>query len=109
VADVKLTELEPQWLVRDGKRVGVIFRNPMPEHRKWRVTCFAAPTPHDDQEEIVHAAVGETDMWQGCNPASGWKFEGGIDGASFEALTITPSLDGGPHWWHGFVTGGVCR
>jgi hypothetical protein len=109
VTDIKLTELEPRWLLRDGKRIGVIFRNPLPDHRKWWVTCFAGPTPHGQQEVAVHAAVGETCMWQGCNEASGWQFAGGIDAASFETLTITPSLDGGPSWWHGFVTDGVCK
>ena len=103
---MKLTELEPIWLMREGKRIGVIFRNPLPDHRKWRVTCFVEPTQHDDQEIAVHAAVGETDMWQGCNEKVGWKFDGGIENASFDTLTITPSLDGGPHWWHGFVTKG---
>lgn len=106
---MKILALEAQWLMRDGRRIGVIFRNPLPDHRKWFVTCFAEPTPHEEQERAVHAAVGETDMWQGCNEASGWQFAGGIENASLETVTITPSLDGGPHWWHGFVTNGEAK
>lgn len=65
---MKLTDLDPQWIVRDGKRIGFTFKSPTkPENRQ---SCF--------------------------------------DAATFETMTVTPSLDGSAGGlWHGFITNGV--
>ena len=104
---MRLLDLEPQWLLRADRRIGFIFRCPNPERRKWRMTCFAYPTIYADQYDAVVAALGDEDMnWQPCNEAVGWTVAGGIDAASFDTLTVTPSIDGGANMWHGFITNG---
>ena len=47
-------------------------------------------------------------MWaQYCNQASGWTVAGGIENATFDTMTVTPSLDGSAGGlWHGFITNG---
>jgi hypothetical protein len=36
-----------------------------------------------------------------------WQIAGGIENASFQTMTLTPSLDGSPAGnWHGFITNG---
>ncbi len=105
---MRLTELEPQWLIKDGARVGFVFRNPV--RGKWWTSCFFAPTPSDTQEALIEGLLGPDANYQGCNPAAGWKVtEGSIADASFETISITPSLDGGPHFWHGHITNGEIR
>ena len=103
---MRLTDLEPQWLERDGVRVGLLFRNPVRGSRGWWTSCFFTPTPSADQDELSTAALGEDALYQGCNPACGWKATPAPSEATFDILTITPSLDGGPGWWHGFITNG---
>lgn len=52
-------------------------------------------------------ADDEFDFWQPCNQSSGWKITGGIENASFETMTVTPSIDGSAGGlWHGFITNG---
>jgi hypothetical protein len=99
---VKLTSLDPRWLYDGGRRVGFVFRNPIKGPRGWWVSCFSQPMPEETQERLIEAELGENALYQACNPASGWT----IEGDDFADLTVTPSLDGGPGWWHGFITGG---
>lgn len=119
---MRLVDLDPRWLLKDGVRIGLIFISPCQRTRydgtknpvPWRQTCFAVPTQHGDQETSINAAMadladGDGDfMWaQHCNPEVGWSITGGIEGASFETLTVTPSLDGSrAGFWHGFITNG---
>lgn len=101
---MRVTDLDPRWLTKDGKGVGVVFRNPV--RAKWWTSCFFQPTPEPEQETLIEAALGPDANYQGCNPACGWTVAGDAEAATFEALSITPSLDGGPHFWHGHVTNG---
>lgn len=113
---MRLVELDPQWLLKDGKRVGFTFISPVqhPPHARsdgsvdptrWRQSCFPKPTPSDEQDELL----GDAPVQQ-CNPASGWEIVGGIDNATFETLTVTPSIDGSAGGlWHGLITGGEIR
>ena len=103
---MRLTELEPRWLLKDGRRIGIAFKCPNPARRKWWVTCLTAPTPFAEQEAAVIAAGIADTNWQGCEESVGWTFAGGIENAAFETLSISPSLDGGPYWWHGNITNG---
>lgn len=44
---------------------------------------------------------------QGCSAGTKWNIAGGIEAASFDTLTVTPSLDGSAGGnWHGFITNG---
>lgn len=120
---MKLVDLDPHWLVFEDRRVGFAFRSPT--NAKWWQTCFVEPFytfkgrdgryRHDDegyspdsQAGLVARAVPEAREWfQACNSDHQWQVAGGIDAASFETITVTPSLDGSAGGlWHGFITGG---
>jgi hypothetical protein len=97
---MRLIELSPKWLIKDGKRVGFTFVSPT--NPQWRQSCFENPPPRREQWELF----GDDDV-QGCNPQAHWIVHGGIDAASFETMTVTPSLDGSAGGlWHGFITNG---
>lgn len=103
---MRLLDLDPQWLLKDGKRVGFTFISPT--NPKWRQSCFTNPPKHSEQDELFEAAHGEDYAVQGCNPAAHWAIAGGIDAATFETMTVTPSLDGSQGGlWHGFITNGA--
>lgn len=105
---MKLIDLDPKWILKGGKRVGLLFRNPVRGGEGWWTTCFFEPTPKDEQEALVEGILGDDPKHQGCNPSVGWKCVGGdVEEASFESISITPSLDGGPHFWHGHITDGT--
>ncbi len=106
---MRLVDLLPEWVVRDGKRVGFTFfstvQRPGMGKSRWRQSCFAEPTSNDDQFELL----GDAPV-QHCNPTAGWTIAGGIEVASFETMTVTPSIDGSAGGlWHGFITNGEIR
>lgn len=101
---MKLVDLEPQWLERDGWRFGFIFRSPT--NGDWLQSCFTEPTPRREQFALL-AATGRGTHVQPCNPSAKWTIAGGIASAAFETMTVTPSLDGSAGGlWHGFITNG---
>lgn len=122
---MRLTELDPRWLVLKGRRVGFAFRSP--SNPEWWQTCFSQSgirtmtcdacrdrafvgLCEHSQLGLCQATGIDPLRVQGCNPACGWTIEGGIDAASFEGLTVTPSVDGSRGGlWHGFITGGEIR
>jgi hypothetical protein len=100
---MRLLDLDPKWLIQDGKRVGFTFVSPT--NNKWRQSCFPHPPPRQVQWDLF----GDDDV-QGCNPDATWVIAGGIDAADFETMTVTPSLDGSPGGlWHGFITNGQIK
>lgn len=104
---MKLTDLDPRWLLIDGARIGFVFRSPK-DPKYWQ-TCFQSPTPTRKQQRLLYEAMfGDDDfLVQGSNPDGNWTIHGGIANASFETMTVTPSLDGSPGGlWHGFITNG---
>lgn len=101
---MRLTDLDPRWILRDGKRVGFTFR--CPTNAKWRQSCFVVVMPMRDQWDLFEEVDGE-DCTQGCNPTFAWTVKDGIDGADFASITVIPSLDGSKGGlWHGFITRG---
>src|ERR1044072_628178 len=107
---MRLTELDPRWLLKGGQRVGFVFRNPVRGHKGWWVSCFFAPTPEDEQEKLIEEVLGADAIYQQCNPAHGWSIVGDKPTpANFETISITPSLDGGPNMWHGHITNGEIK
>jgi hypothetical protein len=105
---VKLLELDPQWIVRDGKRIGFTFQ--CPTKREYRQSCFPVPPAIVDQLDLFEVLHGEKRMVQGCNPEKRWTIAGGIDTADFATMTVTPSLDGSPGGlWHGHITAGEIK
>jgi hypothetical protein len=131
---MRLLDLEPHWLMFEGRRVGFIFRCPLPGKQDCWQTCFverfylfksrngqhmkgpdgewlgSAP---DSQCGIILNNMpmlrepGNACNWQSCNPDCQWTVAGGIESASFETISVTPSLDGSAGGnWHGFITDG---
>jgi hypothetical protein len=128
---MRLIELDPVWLTFEGRRVGFIFRCPIEGKRDQWQTCFVekfylfksragsyssvdTAFEPDSQCGIVHACAsdrirdpGNSCNWQSCNPEHQWTVEGGIENASFETISVTPSIDGSAGGnWHGYVTNG---
>jgi hypothetical protein len=104
----KLTDLEPKWLEHAGARVGFVFRNPV--RPKWWTSCFFEPTPTEDQERLIEVVLGGDAMCQTCNPGCGWTLVNAKRSeADFASLSITPSLNGGPGFWHGYITNGEIK
>lgn len=109
---MKLVDLDPTWLLRDGKRVGFTFHTPTPS--AWsrttgkleRQSCFPQPPSISAQVDLFDEAHDD-EMVQPCNSKQHWQIAGGIDTADFETMTVTPSLDGSAGGlWHGFITNG---
>jgi hypothetical protein len=100
---MRLLDLGPKWLIKDGHRVG--FTSVSPTNPKWRQSCFPNPPRRREQWELF-----EDDDVQGCNPDAKWEIVGGIDNADFATMTVMPSLDGSAGGlWHGFITNGEIR
>lgn len=102
-----LTDLEPQWLLKDGVRVGFIFKSPA--NPKFWQSCFLEPGQRRDQWALFAAVVGRENCHQvqGCKPTARWSITPPIAEADFASLSVTPSLDGSPGGlWHGFITNG---
>lgn len=95
---MKLSDLDPKWLIKDGRRVGFTFVSPT--KAEWRQSCFAvAGIGHNEQMELF----GDDDV-QPCSP---WNIHGGIDVANFDTITVMPSIDGSRGGlWHGHITNG---
>lgn len=109
---MRLVDLDPRWLLKDGKRVGFTFLSPIGKQRNthWRQSCFAVMLPSREQWALFEQEHGEGACVQGCRPDFAWTIAGGIDGASFETMTVTPSLDGSAGGlWHGFITNGEIK
>lgn len=110
---MRLVDLGPRWLIKDGQRVGFIFRSPT-RPSCWQ-SCFAETPPKREQWALFAEALGgdEDDREcgrpdvQGCSQGTRWSFTPPIAVADFANLTITPSLDGSAGGnWHGFITAG---
>lgn len=101
---MRLVDLDPQWILHDGKRIGFTFVSPT--DTSFRQSCFLASPSNRKQWELF-ADHGDGLEVQGCTPGTHWIIDGGIDSATFETMTVTPSIDGSPGGlWHGFVTNG---
>lgn len=107
---MRLADLDPHWLVKDGARVGFMFKSPKLESGYFQ-SCFVVPMPKRDQFALFKEAMGDDDyLVQPCKPEFAWTIAGGIAAASFETITVTPSLDGSAGGlWHGFITNGEIR
>ena len=88
---MKLIDLDPRWLLIDGKRVGFTFISPTDP--KWRQSCFVVQVPRREQWDLF----GEDDV-QGCRPDFAWAITGGIDQATFETMTVETLAQWQPRW-----------
>ena len=110
---MRLLDLSPVWLEKDGRRVGFTFMCPCCQ--KDRLTCFTEPTPFKEQMKIMHTAMKTTpedeDDWPidlvPSNANAKWSLSS-MD--SFDGLTVTPSIDASASGnWHGHITNGEIR
>ena len=110
---MRLSELKPVWLERDGRRIGFTFLCPC--CLKNRLTCFAEPTPFRDQVKIMHAALCSTPEdeddwpidWVPSKATFGWTLSN-LD--NFETMTVKPSIDASASGnWHGWITDGEVK
>lgn len=101
---MRLLDLDPRWIERDGTRIGFVFRSPTkPE---WWQSCFTVAVPRQEQWKMLKAVTGGRD-YQACRPDFAWTAEPALDQQTFEALTVAPSLDGSAGGlWHGFIQNG---
>lgn len=130
---MRLSQLDPKWLVKDGRRVGLVFRCPLwdtdTRHQWWQTCffekgikqltcddpkCYADPDLwicEHSQLGLVTAAGVDPDKTQGCNVDCAWVYSGPVplEQATWDQVTVTPSLDGSAGGlWHGFITNGEC-
>jgi hypothetical protein len=63
------------------------------------------------QEQWAILDATRDDFSERCQTAGAvWTIAGGIEGASFDTLTVAPSVDGSPGGlWHGFIVNGTCK
>jgi hypothetical protein len=117
---MKLIDLSPQWIVRDGVNVGLTFKCPCCFNQNTPSTDLAENTKHDRNRYLscgfVHMTIHEqfdlfldpmSDRGIVCTPfnqAGNWKPNQVID---FNTLSISPSIDASNSGhWHGFITNG---
>jgi hypothetical protein len=111
---MRLLDLDPRWVLKDGKRIAFIFKSPTLGDDMWIAMGERRPPLADLWPAIAEAfpegafnAKGYRRAVQTMNPQQQWQIAGGLDGCSFETMTITPSIDGSPAGnWHGFITNG---
>lgn len=108
---MRLVDLQPAWLLKDGKRIGFIFLSPThlgnTENPQWQ-TCFLVPTPNSEQWDAIESYIAMTrQVVQLCTEGATWTCTPPIEEATFENISVTPSLDGSKGGnWHGYITNG---
>lgn len=114
---MRLVDLDPRWIERDGKRVGFAFISPVQRVRSdgtynptpYRLSCFSVPLHMHEQEELLEKTLG-TDLNKFallCRDNYAWTVINGIETATFETMTVLPSVDAsGAGLWHGFIKNG---
>ena len=103
---MRLTDLDPFWIVRDGERVGFSFISPTDPN--WRQIVTVKHISIREQWALTNAErPGSAKQSQTGGYA--WIINNGapIAEASFKSLSVTPSVDGSKAGlWHGFITNG---
>lgn len=109
---MKLTDLDPRWLLHDGRRVGFIFKCPTDQH--WYQSCMLEAFSRQEQWSLFEAAMQDHEdaregvahtLVQGCAQGMLWTMQPGCE---FENMSVMPSIDGSAGGlWHGFITNGV--
>lgn len=111
---MRLSSLDPHWLDKDGTRMGIVFKCPCCQ--TVYLSCFCIPTEHiagddyhDSQYGLFKTVLPDPlPVVVPCRRGFAWTFN--PSDATFETLTITPSLDASASGhWHGFITNGECQ
>jgi len=98
---VKLTELEPRWLIDEPGRRWFVFRSPG-GHGDW-LTCKSFVWAINEQREKARELIPDmTRRLVLCDPPCAWSITG-----DFSNMTVTPSIDASKSGnWHGFIRNG---
>lgn len=107
---MRLIDLEPKWLLdSNGWRVGFIFKCPTkPEGNDWQTCMFVQMSVGEQVDLWEQNGCPDHRMIQACKQTACWTIENAsIAEASFENLTIKPSIDGSAAGnWHGHIQNG---
>jgi len=102
---MRLVDLEPVWIERRGRVVGIRFTCPINDgigpHREGHQVAVLFVNPVDGG-----AAHSDDPNCLGNNKGNRWSRTGN----TFETLTLSPSIDcttTNPHCWHGEVKDGM--
>jgi len=107
---MRLTELEPRWVDRNGQQIGILLLCPhcIPQKRTW-LSCFFVGMEHIAGPDGEYALIAKIapDIHHNdvipCKRNTAWQ----KTGDSFENLSVTPSLDASASGhWHGLITNG---
>jgi hypothetical protein len=110
---VKLTELDPRWLEKEGRRIGFTFLCPC--CLKDRLTALGEATSFKEQVQIMHKAMNTTPEdecdwpinWVPSRSDYAWQLSNLND---FNTISVNPSIDASTSGnWHGYITNGeIC-
>lgn len=103
---MRLSLLEPRWLLHpaDGRRIGFAFRSPI--NLRFFLSVFFEPTPTEVQDETFATHIPETKNVLHANPSCAWSCLPALVDATFEDISVSPSVDAG-NLWHGFIRAGT--
>ena len=105
---MKLSNYDPRWLIKDGRRVGFVFISPA-NSTYWQ-SCFFEHTKFGDQVRLFTSVLPLEESngnIQPCKSDFAWTCHQDIESVSFDEITVTPSLDGSAGGlWHGFIANG---
>ena len=97
---MRLVDLNPLWLNRH------LFVFWCPHCHKTLLSCKNAVMSRWEQCDLFAARFGYASVVP-CKPEFAWVF---ADGARFETIDVTPSLDASASGhWHGHITAGEIR
>lgn len=111
---MKLVELSPQWILREGQRVGILFRCPhclYKAPRQW-LMIFNVPQASisgpDGQYSLVTGMIPDDELAQAVPSRRNFAWQ--FTGDTFDALSIVPSVDASSSGhWHGYITNGEVK
>lgn len=119
---IPLNTLDPRWLVLDGRRVGFIFKCPLPGITYYQSCCLES-LGWRIQRELFNVSLADLQLAEGKDPAHGWTRVQGVtadatssvvwtcvpavEEATFDNITVQPSIDGSAGGlWHGWIRDG---
>lgn len=107
---IRLDTLDPKWLLRGDRRVGVVFTSPT--DKAWRQVCMFVHASFREQitmcQMAIHGEAKGSVNVQTADPKMAWTCIPQPLIAGFDNMTIVPSIDGSrAGLWHGHITNGM--
>lgn len=110
---MRLTDLDPRWAVDADIVIGGVSRHY--DGRQGMAVSFECPCCVQRERETGDKKVTRLAVWfanpiDGLPPTDDAEHLWQRSGESFEALTLSPSIDASKFGhWHGFITNGEIR